>query len=587
MTRKAGRGWMPGVASVFVIASIAAAWWIAANALLAQERSTVLHEPVPGLSPGAVLEFSGPNEAHLLHEQALIPKPGAEDDLATTPVLSASSLPFPQEENRGQLSPVFRPDKITDFASSDRRYHAAFSPSVAPHKRLSALDAVVMDGRVPVLAVRDRRSSPVAVDGTALSDGGSVVTDRFWGSVSLDFSDGARVPIPSVAPQARILAIETDPPVSLQIEKDSADNYFAVRDVNSEEAGLEPDTVRLTFLTDAAVDYFAPRFVPEAPTDPQSEAARGLPPEVRQQGLTFAAELGVRPGASYRHALETLTGHFRGFRQEEDENASGRSIFLDLARGGRGVCRHRAYAFVLTAMSLGIEARFVMNELHAWVEVLLPELGWTRIDLGGAIGTPREDSPQQRVYYEPRHPDPWPMPASYLETLARSRGAGASGQAQGGAAPSMGARSAASSGASATSTVSGGAFVPGGDSGRGVQTVSTIDFTEVGSDGPVAQLRVPLRLTLASRSYSAFRGGAIELAGRAETASAAASLENLRVEVFLLSSSEPPRPIGVCVTGANGVFSGSFGVPPDMPVGEYRLQVRTDGSDRFFPAEVR
>jgi transglutaminase-like putative cysteine protease len=41
---------------------------------------------------------------------------------------------------------------------------------------------------------------------------------------------------------------------------------------------------------------------------------------------------------------------------------------LDLARGKRGVCRHRAYAFVIVAQALGIPARFVQNEAHAWVE---------------------------------------------------------------------------------------------------------------------------------------------------------------------------------------------------------------------------
>ena len=49
----------------------------------------------------------------------------------------------------------------------------------------------------------------------------------------------------------------------------------------------------------------------------------------------------------------------------------------------KGVCRHRAYAFLVTAQSLGIPTRLVENEAHAWVEVHDGTL-WRRIDLGGA-----------------------------------------------------------------------------------------------------------------------------------------------------------------------------------------------------------
>ena len=45
---------------------------------------------------------------------------------------------------------------------------------------------------------------------------------------------------------------------------------------------------------------------------------------------------------------------------------------VDLALSQKGVCRHRAFAFLVTALGLGIPARMVINEAHAWVEVLDP-----------------------------------------------------------------------------------------------------------------------------------------------------------------------------------------------------------------------
>ena len=62
-------------------------------------------------------------------------------------------------------------------------------------------------------------------------------------------------------------------------------------------------------------------------------------------------------------------------------------VYLDLALSQRGVCRHRAFAFLVTALHLGIPTRMVVNEAHAWVEVSDGTL-WHRIDLGGDIVAP-------------------------------------------------------------------------------------------------------------------------------------------------------------------------------------------------------
>ena len=76
-------------------------------------------------------------------------------------------------------------------------------------------------------------------------------------------------------------------------------------------------------------------------------------------------------------------------------------MYLDLALARMGVCRHRSYAFVITALGLGVRARMVLNEAHAWVEVA-DGLQWKRIDLGGAGALLEQEQPDSKsVTYRP------------------------------------------------------------------------------------------------------------------------------------------------------------------------------------------
>src|SRR5262249_33105245 len=102
--------------------------------------------------------------------------------------------------------------------------------------------------------------------------------------------------------------------------------------------------------------------------------------------------------------------------------ATSGDIYMDLATGQRGVCRHRAFAFVVTAQALGLPARFVSNEVHAFVEVHVPHLGWRRVDLGGAaLDLPRRMTREARGRPRARADDPFPQPPSYRSGSASSR----------------------------------------------------------------------------------------------------------------------------------------------------------------------
>ncbi|MDB4990011.1 MAG: hypothetical protein JWN04_5189, partial [Myxococcaceae bacterium] len=277
----------------------------------------------------------------------------------------------------GRRSPAFRPDRITELEGT-LGYYEVFTPGITPFKRVSALDGVALLDNVPVLGVVDPRRVTVTVEGLTAVPADTRPRDRFWGSVVLDFSEGSVVPLPSVSPESRILELRTEPEIQLHIERDGADNFFAVA-----LGATPPKQVRVTYVIDAPRSFFGTP-LPSTPTDALASRVHPLPESVQTSALTFARELGITRGMPVDVALRTLVDHFRSFEESKQPPRDTGNIFLDLARGRRGVCRHRVYGFVITAQALGIPTRFVQNEAHAWAELELPVLGWLRLDLGGA-----------------------------------------------------------------------------------------------------------------------------------------------------------------------------------------------------------
>ena len=81
--------------------------------------------------------------------------------------------------------------------------------------------------------------------------------------------------------------------------------------------------------------------------------------------------------------------------RSSEEPPTGRGdIYLDLALQQKGVCRHRSFAFLVTALYLGIPTRMIANEAHAWVEV--DDLRPLRKFIAGGRSTPGE---QVTVHY--------------------------------------------------------------------------------------------------------------------------------------------------------------------------------------------
>ena len=569
-----------GVASVSAFAGVVALQLI--SAAYADPDHPILHEYVPALddddAQDLVLGADAEPEA-IVYEGEMIPAPAGgrlrDDERAMVALPDDGG---PGRDQPGRRSPTFRPDRITSLEEA-LEYFAVFSPSIAPFKRVTALDAVVRDaGGVPVLGVAyPNRVAPVpVVNATAPSEDG-LPRDRFWGSVVLDFSGGARVPLPSVAPDSRILTLRTEPEVELRIEKDAADNFFAITSSRAR-------AVRLTFLTDAPREYFNARRIPDVPVNALADEVFPLDDATRAEALSFARRLGVGPSDDLPTALARLTEHFRSFVESDEPPPDTGNIFRDLAEAKQGVCRHRAYAFVITAHALGLPARFVMNEAHAWVEVKLIGLGWMRIDLGGAANGLSARGGQDRPVYRPHASDPLPQPWVYRQSYSQLSGPQVDGLREGeGEAFAEATREGTA--LSDEGTASGGEEEELGDEGaytsretggRGEETAQSST-----SEGP--RNGRPLLLTVDTQHYEVFRGRPLTVSGRALDPDGR-GVSGLRIEVAIRSVRE--QLLGVTVTGRDGGYRASVGIPPDLAVGEYRLDVRSPGNAQFFPARA-
>jgi len=311
-------------------------------------------------------------------------------------------------------SPVREMDTDTRSPVGYRlRYEEVFNPSVAPFKRTQAYDGVDDLGR---LVVRSPGLRPLSVG----ADGQAGPTARFTGDLFVELSPGAPTPLPSVAGVQRVVSYRAVPAVRAAFAEDSAGNLVVQADV--------PQTVRvrLTYVLEAPESAFsAPRIaaVPLADVPRQTGVATPVVPAYLRDSLEpVLRATGVRRTDTLDRAVSRLTDYFRRFRDAQLTERAGDNRYLALALGGVGACRHRAYAFVLTLHALGVPARYVGNEAHAWAEVALPGTGWSRIDLGGWDVGMDATAPSAREHFTPLHPDPLPRPQEYANSYSSYNG---------------------------------------------------------------------------------------------------------------------------------------------------------------------
>lgn len=440
-------------------------------------------------------------------------------------------------------------------------YHAVFDPSVVPFKRNNAKDAVRADYS---LEVRDGRPQSLPILGNRLDPG----HDAFWGSLLVDLLPGRFAPLPSVSPESRILGYETAPTVELAFFRDGAGNLF----VRSDHGGR----VRLNVLMDAPRRWFGRPIPRGVTTSRASEGCPGgaprVPASVRAVAATVWERIGVAPEQPLDVALPRLVAWFRAFEPGDPPADSG-DIYLDLALGQVGVCRHRVHAFVITAQALGIPARYVSNEAHVFAEVWLPgpDAGWLRVDLGGGAEGLTVFGGDDRRRHVPGEPDPFPTGGGYEQDYSRQA-------IEGGEAPAGATRVI---GLPPRQRLAGRA--PGGEA------------EAAGADPALpASLRIdprdrrrPTRLVLDPLDVSVYRGEPLPVAGRVVD-EGGAGVGGLQVLFLLISpvGEAEPHKLGGTLTTPDGRFADEVRIPKELPTGTWNLVVQHTGGETHAPARA-
>ena len=531
------------------------------------------HEPLPELSGDhaqATIGGSGAgNPAAIATGDKLLPKPALDRAVGsgggggggphTEPVLGAGGFAADRDTS-------MKPDE--DTRSDDTlHYQSVFNPDVLPFKRMSAFDRVADDQTLHVA-----RTALVDVPVGGKTD--PRTRDRFWGDVLVQLAPGKDVPLPSVAPDMRILSYEVKPKLALHFSKDGADNFY----VRSDEASAN-GTYRLVFYADADEGYFGPRL--PATHYRVRDVAAHAPPELRipvpysLDGDTkrTLARLEVDPDMDLGVAFNKLVGYFRAFQAGEIRGATG-DTYRDLCDSQVGVCRHRSFAFMITANALGIPTRLVENEAHAFVEVWFPERGWQRIDLGGSALHMDVNGANDKTLHRPRRDDPFDKPAQYKRNYTQLEGDihGLSDQQL--ADKHKGLDQAPPSGAVGDGGA--GSAAPASDVTERISPDPTLPAVDSDPKKPTPTLTVTLV------DATAYRGGSLHVEGYVKASGK--PLPDREVAVWLAPPSRRDNVLlGSAITRADGSFAADLAIPAHVALETYDVLLMSN-DDAFYNA---
>lgn len=426
-----------------------------------------------------------------------------------------------------------RPDSVS--------YHEPFIPSIAPFKRLFAYDAVSDQLE---LVVADPTLERLEVGGEPLPG-----EDQFYGDLAVEVVPGAAVRIPSVGPGARVLAANVSPPVPFQLYRDGAENWFLKSSARQR--------VRLTLQLAIERAVFGSRFADVSYANLRSTLPK-LPRAVLGPASRVARHIGLTENTSPARAVELLVEYFREFEPSADfpEAGGGAPLYEELSLTQKGVCRHRAYGFVITALRQGIPSRMARNEAHAWVEVF-DGRRWHRIDLGGAAShVELEREAHYEPYRAPQDQFHWPESSESGEQMVdRSLDARAD---------------------TANGTSSGAA-----DAGRMPPPPLAPPHPDLHAQG-ASRAPASLRATVGAARVK--RGHVVQVRG--EFRSDSGPCPHARVDVQLAVLGRKPLHVQSLATDADGRFDHGVTIPMDMPVGEYRVVLSSPGSVVCAPARL-
>jgi len=506
--------------------------------VLAYAEGPVLHEYIEP-NPAEDVELAattqdGAMPAALETESGVVPAPQTGD---TKP---KNEHAYGGNATPDSIDASFRVDRDTTRPDAVS-YDEPFIPAIAPFKRMYAYDAVDESFE---LTVFDKSLTKLEVGGKP-----GPADDQFYADLFVDLAPGLPVRIPSVAPGARALVARTDPELPFTLQRDRADNWFMTGDARRR--------VRLV------MQLAAPR---AALGSDMADATWGellqklppLPPTVRAAALDVAREIGVSQRQTPRQVVAALVAYFRGFAPSDatPKAARGAQLYQELSLSRKGVCRHRAYAFTVTALGLGVPTRMVRNEAHAWVEVY-DGVRFHRIDLGGAAGRMDLDPRTADHLYRPP-PDAfnWPEGSESGQSMLSDTLEGSGRDPSKGTSPT----------GSATPRSSSPLPAPG------APPESARRLAPAGDDRPTATVSIQLA------SSSSERGAPLRITGTVEAGGEPCLFS--RVDVSLRDAAGVETWLGAFPTDENGKLEGRVTVPFDIDVGDYKVIARTPGTGR-------
>jgi len=461
-------------------------------------------------------------------------------------------------------SAVFTADRNTRRPDVSH-YDEPFRPATGPFKRLWTYDAVDDLFR---LYVRQPRQEALRV--SEVPEGAE---ERFFADIVINGRADGSVRIPSVAAGAHVLRAHVaagQRDLAFSLFHDGADNWFVA---------APPGRARLVMEVSAQRDAFGGEYgTPSWSELPQVEK---LPPNVAAAARQVTAHIGVSRSMSPREVVRKLVSYHRSFVESNDPPKETGNVYLDLALSQKGVCRHRAFSFLITALSLGLPTRMVMNEAHAWVEIFDARL-WRRIDLGGAGRTSDDTTADGPAYDPPPDPFQWPSGATPGDALApagRSGMTGSGGQSGTGSEDASNANGGSPHGSVSSTSSSAGAHAsatPSGASSTSDAFPNGRPFADEKDDRPRSSV------TLALGSQDMRRGSPLRVHG--SVAADGETCPNVVVDIVLREGSKGGRPtelrVGSMATDARGAYDGALIVPWNVPAGDYDIVARTAGNMR-------
>jgi hypothetical protein len=565
----------PGPTLAVLVTAAGAAGMVLAQGI--RQRPT-LHEDLPALTgdkaqPTIGRTAPGANPSAISAGDKTLVEPSLDTRPSTPgePVLGTGGFAADRQTS-------MQPDDNTG-PDGTLQYVSVFNPDVLPFKRMTTFDAVAEDY---TLHVEHTALTEIPVGGTT----DPKTRDRFWGDVLVQLKPGVDVPLPSVAPDMRILSYEVKPKIELRFSKDGADNFF----VRSDESGASGQ-YRLVFYADADAGYFAPSLPPRAfrvrdviaNTPPELEP--DVPENVRREARTTLAKLGIDESYDLGVAFNRLVAHFRAFQAGEIANPTG-NLYRDLCDSQTGVCRHRSFAFAVTANALGIPTRYVQNEAHAFVEVWFPVRGWQRIDLGGAALRMNVTGADNKTLHRPRAEDPFHKPPEYKNQYTQLEGdiRGLTDQQK--ADKQKGLDEAPPSGAvgqQGTGQSDPSAPDPSGTDPSAPDRITPDPTLPVKEPDPK---KATPELLVTSSDTNAFRGDFIHVEGVVRVGGK--GLGNHRVDVFLApagSGGKGAVTLGPAVTRPDGGFSADLPVPASLDLARYEILL-SSAEDAYYNAAL-